>query len=107
MVTFNDPESPANLVVTINACVLCGSTPSGQPQPANYLPSSGVISSQLLDAYRLSYEQRSTTPSYVTNGLIVDLHIGTEPNGTITAAVTLPVSQHELATTILDSLQPR
>jgi len=64
-----------------------------------------VISSQLLDAYRLSYEQRSTTPSYVRNGLIVDLHIGTEPNGTITAAITLPITQHELATTILNSLQ--
>lgn len=103
--TFNDPASPANLVVTINGCALCGSTPSGQPQPANYLPSSGVISSQLLDAYRLAYEQRSTTPSYVRNGLIVDLDIGTEPNGTITAAITLPVTQHELATTILNSLQ--
>jgi len=105
IVTFDDPASPANLVVTINSCVLCGTTPSGQPQPSNYLPSSGVISSRHLDAYRLAYVQRSTTPNDVTNGLIVDLHIGREPNGTITAAITLPVTQHDLATTILDSLQ--
>jgi len=104
IVTFSDPTSPARLVVTINACALCGSTPSGQPEPSLYLPKTGVIGSQALDLYRLAYQQSSTRPGYLTNGLIVDLHIGTTPNGTTTAAVTLPVSQHSLATTILNSL---
>ena len=78
-VTFNDPTTPANLVLTINACALCGSTPSGQPEPSLYLPKTGVIGSHLLDPYRLAYEQYSVTPNYETDGLIVDLHNGTEP----------------------------
>ena len=28
-ITFSDPTSPARLIMTINACALCGSTPSG------------------------------------------------------------------------------
>lgn len=105
IVTFNDPTSPSDLVVTINACSLCGSTTSGQPQPSNYLPRSGVIGSQRLDSYRLAYEQRTTTPNDVTDGLIVELHNGTAPDGTVTAAVTLPTTDHSMATTILNSVQ--
>jgi len=103
-ITFSDPTSPARLIVTINACALCGSTPSGQPEPSLYLPKTGIIESQALDPYRLAYQQSSTSSGYLTNGLIVDLHIGTTPNGTTTAAITLPVTQHSLATTILNSL---
>lgn len=105
IVTFNDPTSQSKLVITINACALCGSMPSGQPKPSIYLPSSGVIESHLLDPYRLVYERRSTIPNDVTDGLIVDLHNGNGPDGTTTAAVTLPTSDHNMATTILNSLQ--
>jgi len=62
------------------------------------------MGSQALDPYRLAYQESSTSSGYLTNGLIVDLHIGTTPNGTTTAAITLPVTQHSLATTILNSL---
>ena len=103
-ITFSDPTSPARLVVTINACALCGSTPSGQPEPSLYLPKTGIIGSQALDPYRLAYQQSSSSAGYLTNGLIVDLRVGTTPNGTTTAAVTLPVAQHDLATAILNSL---
>lgn len=85
---------------TESRCCVAGSAPD--------LPTRGssdivTFDSQHLDAYRLAYVLRSTTPNDVTNCLIVDPHIGTEPNGTITAAITLPVTQQDLAMTILDS----
>jgi hypothetical protein len=103
-VTFQDPNTPAMLVVTMDRCALCGSTSSGRPQPSNYLPETGITGTQILDPYRLAYEQNSTIPGYQTNGLFIDLRSGTTPNGTTTAAVTLPEAQHSLATTILNSL---
>jgi len=103
--SFSDPTSASMLVLGLDACASCGFTTSGQPRPQNYLPTSGVTSSTLLDPYRLSYVQKSQVQGYVTDGLIVDVLNGTEPNGTITVAVTLPVAQHDLATTILNSLQ--
>lgn len=107
VVTFFDPSSPAKLVITTNACALCGTSVSGPPyapEPQNYLPTSGVTATEPVGRYQLAYTQNASTPNYETNGLIVDLFDGPTPDGTTTAAVTLPVSQHGLATAILGSL---
>jgi hypothetical protein len=102
---FGDPTSASMLVLGLNACALCGFTSSGQPRPQNYLPGSGVTSSTLVNSYRLAYSQQAQVQGYITDGLIVDLlNAAQQPNGSITVAVTLPVAQHALATTILNSL---
>lgn len=108
IVAFVDPHSPAQLVITINACALCGTSLSGPPyapEPQNYLPSTGVTATYRLSPDRLAYSQTSSVPGYETNGLIVDLYSGTNPVGTTTAAVTLPPNEKTLATIILDSLK--
>ena len=105
IITFSDPSGPSELVVTVNGCAMCGTDSSGQPQPSNYLPKSGVISTQPDRPYRLFYTQASATPGYATGGVIVDIYTGGSPAGTTTAAVTLPVSEQSVGAIILNSVK--
>ncbi len=105
IVAFIDPSSSAQLVVTINACALFGRSMAGNPEPSLLLPTSGVTATGPFGPNSWSYRQTSTIPVSETDGLIVYVYNGTEPNGTTTGAVTLPVSERSLATTILDSFK--
>ncbi|MCU1371016.1 MAG: hypothetical protein JWO77_2210 [Ilumatobacteraceae bacterium] len=107
-VTYQDPSSPSRLVVEVNACVGCvdagvaaGGEPTGEPYPEGQVPSD-VTTQVKFPSGSIGYSRAAPASGYAVDGVVRVTTDGGTLAGSVRVEVTLPVSEHDTASEILN-----
>ena len=107
-VTYQDPSSPSRLVVQLNGCVGCvdegmmtGDEMSGVPYPEGQVP--GDATSEVkLSPLAIAYARPAPMSGYAVDGIVRVTTYQGSPEGSVVLEVTLPISEHDTASEILN-----